>query len=265
MLQALRLKPVRVDPKGFIPTVAEPLFSAANNGEDLIPVLTRITKDFGFDTFTCGVSMSIRPTEDSLIHVVTTLPPEWLRIYDAKAFIEVDPRIQTLLVTGLPILIWDEQMFRGRNSRTDEFLDIAAEYGLGSGVAVGFFDRRAHPFTVALNSRATQINSRRKAEICSNIGDIVLLAHFFEELFVATIIEQKLRPTCQGAPISTRERQCLALAVNGQTGDDIAHKLGITVRTVQFHFDSIRSKLGATSRQEAIAKAVQAGIVHASI
>jgi len=265
MLQALRLKPVQIDPQGYIPSVAEPLFAAAKNGEDLVPVLTTITRLFGFDTFTCGVSMSIRPTEDSLIHVVTTLPPEWLELYDAKSFIEVDPRIQTLLATGLPIVIWDQQTFRGRNSRTDDFLDAASQFGLGSGVAVGFFDRRAHPFTVALNSAATIIDSQRRAEICKNIGDIVLLAHFFEELFVATIIDQKLRPTCQGAPISARERQCLALAANGQTGDDIAHKLGITTRTVQFHFDSIRSKLGATSRQEAIAKAVQAGIVHASI
>jgi len=97
------------------------------------------------------------------------------------------------------------------------------------------------------------------------MGNIVLFAHFFEEMFAATIIEQKIKPGSQGLPLSARERQCLSLAANGQTGIDIAYKLGITARTVQFHFDSIRTKLGASSRQEAIAKAVQAGIVSTSI
>jgi len=109
------------------------------------------------------------------------------------------------------------------------------------------------------------MSDARKAEIANEMGDIVLFAHFFEEMFAATIIEQKIRPSSQGLPLSARERQCLSLAANGQTGSDIAHKLGITARTVQFHFDSIRTKLGATSRQEAIAKAVQAGIVSTSI
>ena len=46
------------------------------------------------------------------------------------------------------------------------------------------------------------------------------------------------------------------------TTEDIAIKLEIKSRTVQFHFDSIRTKLGAANRQEAIALAVQSGVVH---
>jgi DNA-binding CsgD family transcriptional regulator len=43
--------------------------------------------------------------------------------------------------------------------------------------------------------------------------------------------------------------------------NDLAAKLEISARTVQFHFDSIRSKFGAANRQEAIALAVQSGVV----
>jgi DNA-binding CsgD family transcriptional regulator len=176
----------------------------------------------------------------------------------------VDPRIQTLLAAALPI-IWDQRSFRGRSAEIDEFLDTGLRYGLGSGVAVGFIDRKGHAVTVALNSEAGLIDPTRKAAMLQNMGDIVLFAHFFEEMFVATIIELSIPPRSQGAPLSARERECLRLAANGQTGDDIAGKLGITARTVQYHFDSIRSKLGANSRQEAVAKAVQAGIVTAAI
>jgi len=50
-----------------------------------------------------------------------------------------------------------------------------------------------------------------------------------------------------------------ALAARGLTTEDIGYKLGICTRTVQFHFDSIRSKLAVANRQEAVARAIQDG------
>jgi DNA-binding CsgD family transcriptional regulator len=61
--------------------------------------------------------------------------------------------------------------------------------------------------------------------------------------------------------LSAREIECLRLAASGFTTEMIAKKLGIAARTAQFHFDSIRSKLGATNRQEAIARAVREGLI----
>jgi LuxR family transcriptional regulator, quorum-sensing system regulator CviR len=264
MLRTLKLRPIFVDYQGYVPPVAQPLFTAASRGEDLVPVVSAITKRFGFDTFGFGVSMSLRPDCETLIHAFTTMPAEWLVIYDRCSYVEVDPRIQTLLAATLSI-VWDQRSFRGKSVEVDEFLDTGLSYGLGSGVAVGFVDRKGHGATVTFNSEVGSLDPTRKAAILHNMGDILLFAHFFEEMFAATIIEQNIPPRSRGAPLSARERECLKLAANGQTGDDIAGKLGITARTVQYHFDSIRSKLGANSRQEAVAKAVQAGIVTTAI
>ena len=116
---------------------------------------------------------------------------------------------------------------------------------------------------VALNSEQRAIGGARRDAISRKMGEIVLLSQFFHEIFIAQIIERALVPNSLGAPLSNRERQCLTLAVHGQTSEDIASKLGITERTVEFHFVSIRSKLAAATRQEAIAKAVQMGLVTA--
>lgn len=67
--------------------------------------------------------------------------------------------------------------------------------------------------------------------------------------------------TSDNARLSDRERQCLTMAARGLTSDDMAYKLGITERTVRFHFSSIRSKLGAANRQEAVAKAIKGGLI----
>jgi DNA-binding CsgD family transcriptional regulator len=56
-----------------------------------------------------------------------------------------------------------------------------------------------------------------------------------------------------GASLSGRERECPTLASHGLTSDDIAGRLEISSRTVEFHFAGIRSKLAAANRQEAIA------------
>jgi len=64
-----------------------------------------------------------------------------------------------------------------------------------------------------------------------------------------------------GLVLSQRERECLTMAAHGLTSDDMAFKLGITERTVRFHFSSIRSKLAAANRQEAVAKAVKNGLI----
>jgi DNA-binding CsgD family transcriptional regulator len=260
MLQSIAFKKLLKEYVGYVPSIAAPLLDAARKTGEISDALNEVIAALGFDTFTCGVSMNLRPNEDSVIHVFTTVNHEWLRVYNERAFIEIDPRVQALLATGLPF-IWDQGSLRGKSEVIDAFLDAGLVYGLGSGVAVGFVDRRGHAVTVAFNSMAHEIGERRRAKIAASMGDLVLFAHFFEEVFISTMIEEQVKPGSYGSPLSKRERECLDLAARGQTGDDIAFKLGITPRTVQFHFDSIRSKLNATSRQEAVAKAVQAGVV----
>jgi LuxR family transcriptional activator of conjugal transfer of Ti plasmids len=262
MLRSLRLKSGTVDYQGFVPPLFRPLLDAASAGYDLVPVIDSITHAFGFDTFSCSVSMCMHPQSEGVHYNFTTMPPAWVVIYDQRSFVEVDPRVQWLIGTQLPI-IWDQTSFRGTSPKLDEFLETGLRYGLGSGAAVGFADVRGHAVMVCLNSEQQAISSARREAISQQMGEIVLWAHFFHEIFVADIIKRGVTPNSSGVPLSGRERQCLSLAAHGQTSEDIASKLGIAERTVEFHFVSIRSKLGAATRQEAVAKAVQMGLVSA--
>lgn len=62
-------------------------------------------------------------------------------------------------------------------------------------------------------------------------------------------------------PLTDKELACLSLSAHGQTSADIALKLGIKTRTVNFHFANVLRKLNAMNRQEAIAKAVGANLL----
>ena len=51
--------------------------------------------------------------------------------------------------------------------------------------------------------------------------------------------------------LTEREQNVLGLIAAGQSNKEIAHRLTITPRTVEFHVSNILSKLGVASRVEA--------------
>jgi NarL family two-component system response regulator LiaR len=68
-------------------------------------------------------------------------------------------------------------------------------------------------------------------------------------------------PRTSGFDLSNRERDVLVLMVRGLNNPDIADQLVIGRSTVKFHVSSILSKLGAASRTEAVAMALQHHLV----
>ena len=58
-------------------------------------------------------------------------------------------------------------------------------------------------------------------------------------------------------PLSPREYEVLALAAEGLTNKEIAYRLGLSERTVQFHMNSIFNKTTTQSRTEAVALALR--------
>jgi DNA-binding CsgD family transcriptional regulator len=61
----------------------------------------------------------------------------------------------------------------------------------------------------------------------------------------------------QGAPLSVRERQILGLIAGGDSGAQIAEALVLSPETVRTHIRNAMSKLGASSRAQAVALAFQ--------
>ena len=64
-----------------------------------------------------------------------------------------------------------------------------------------------------------------------------------------------------GFDLTDREREVLGLMIKGLNNNQIAERLVVSVSTAKFHVSSILSKLGATSRTEAVAYAIQNKLV----
>ena len=62
-------------------------------------------------------------------------------------------------------------------------------------------------------------------------------------------------------PLTARETEVLTLMALGLPSRQIAARLGISYATVRSHIRSVGSKLGAHSKDEAIAKARELGVI----
>lgn len=68
-------------------------------------------------------------------------------------------------------------------------------------------------------------------------------------------------PGATAPALTSREREVLEQLARGRANKQIAAALGISERTVKFHVSSLFTKLGAGNRTDAVARAVQAGLI----
>jgi DNA-binding NarL/FixJ family response regulator len=118
------------------------------------------------------------------------------------------------------------------------------------------------PFVVltALSDRDTELKARRLGA-----DDYVTKPIDFERLVyiinarLAGIARSKLAPL--PPELNERETEILTLVARGKTSAEIARKLHLSKRTVDFHIDNARGKLRAATRTEAVMKATAGGLI----
>ena len=78
----------------------------------------------------------------------------------------------------------------------------------------------------------------------------------------AQVLIQKVNePAKPGFDMTDREREILALMVEGLSNSEIAERIIVSQSTVKFHVSNVLSKLGVGSRTEAVALAVKQHLV----
>ncbi len=74
-------------------------------------------------------------------------------------------------------------------------------------------------------------------------------------------VERDSAPTLPAEGLTAREVEALALLAEGLSNKLIAARLGISEHTAKFHVTAVMTKLGATTRTEAVVRAARLGLV----
>jgi DNA-binding NarL/FixJ family response regulator len=99
------------------------------------------------------------------------------------------------------------------------------------------------------------------AEIARAVRAVAAGGSALEPRIAAQLVSQMSAPRATSRHLTPRERDILPLIADGQSGKQIARALGISERTVKFHTASLLRKLGADNRAQAVALALQRGLL----
>lgn len=225
------------------------LHSAAAVGEALI----RLTQPLGFDTYVIG---ALPPPDNPYptAFTIDNLPVGFWDIYIDRRMPERDPGLRALSLTCAPVSF--RQIRDGLagflpSAGEREVLDLLASYGKPHGLLVPVYRAQGYRGVVSLTGPGPD-----------PVGPQRTLLQFLAE-HAHDRMRQLFTPT--GADtrplLSLREVELLALAQRGLNDAEIAEAVGISPRTVRFHFENVRRKFQARSRAEAIATAINLHLI----
>jgi NarL family two-component system response regulator LiaR len=113
--------------------------------------------------------------------------------------------------------------------------------------------------------RAGAIGYLLKNAGTETLTNAIRAAHSGHATLAPEAAQALTRPTAGssgvGYDLTERERETLALIVQGLSNEQIAERLVVSLATVKHHVSACISKLGATNRAQAAALAVQYGLV----
>jgi DNA-binding NarL/FixJ family response regulator len=115
-------------------------------------------------------------------------------------------------------------------------------------------------YLTALGDRDSELAGRR-------LGADDYLTKPIDFEMLGAVIQNRLRRRQDAAQpksehyLTGREREVLTWAGLGKTSGEIATILGLSERTVNFHFDQAMKRLGVTNRTQAVAMAVAQGLI----
>ncbi|WP_027582046.1 autoinducer binding domain-containing protein [Bradyrhizobium sp. Ai1a-2] len=190
--------------------------------------------------------------------LISSYPKSWTSRYLRLNYHGLDPVIQRARVER-GIFSWGTQGSALRpNKEQRRFFEEATTFGIKSGITVPI---RSGFGQMAAFTLATDDPIMKPDRVLARAGDIVQLIGIYFQAHLSERIVASPVAVENACALSQRERQCLAWAARGKTLAEAAVLIGITSRTVAFHLENARRKLGAVTIAHAVAQAVRRGLL----
>jgi len=204
----------------------------------------------GFRHFVFGLSIT-RPEGRSVQFALTNYPRDWMRLYDNKGYIRIDP-VAARLLTSITPFAWDELGPGAAKEKT--FWKQASRFGLRYGYTVPVHGPRGQHAVIGLGGIDRPLNGPAKKQVYEHAWSFAvdLLAEIF-----GTYIEHDGGPSV--VPLSPKQRDALSMISQGMSIREIGETLALHPRTVEYHLSGAMRRLGAATREQAIVRALLGG------
>ncbi len=241
-----------------MPALTDPLdvalaIRSAATQNSVVETLVTFSRPLGYPWFTIGRLPGPHEAvgEDFFY---SNVPAEWSAGYYDHDLQAHDPVGRAAAVVDVPMTLG--QIVAGEagfalDDKAHEVLDFGASLGMRAALVVPVFGAFGYRGLVCFTGPGPD----------PSLKDQLGLAVVGREAHNRLMILQDMRATVLPEDLSEREKQVLAALRAGMRDDAIAASLGIAVRTVRFHINNAREKLGCRTRAEAIVRAVALNLI----
>ncbi|WP_019954386.1 helix-turn-helix transcriptional regulator [Yoonia vestfoldensis] len=225
----------------------EALTKAANTAPSLgvgavWDLTTAFYADHGFDKL---IYVDTRPDG---MNMMTTLSPVWVARYQDCDYARIDPFFTHCGATFRPISTGIAYADRHDGLSADQVAMIreAAEFGINAGFSS----------TIRLHGPSGMTGWNIGSSLDRAEVDRLRIAHE-AVLRLASVHAHDALRSLRHTVLSPREEQCLSLLASGLRTKEIARRLMLSPASVELYLRNARQKLGAATREQAIAIATE--------
>ncbi|RUV63769.1 LuxR family transcriptional regulator [Mesorhizobium sp. M5C.F.Ca.IN.020.29.1.1] len=191
------------------------------------------------------LSLPLQPSGEP--RLISNYPPPWTAHYLRNQYQRVDPVILRARVADSPFR-WESDLRGFEISEVQQKLFVeAAEFGICCGLTIPIVDSRgrAAAMTFAAREPSGLLRAAERYEQALHFMATCFHIHVRRKLSASRMVD--------GILLTPREYECLQWAARGKSASDTACILGIKSRTVTFHLDNARNKLGVRTKDQAVA------------
>lgn len=228
----------------------------AKNFEELNSVLTAYLKEHSITMFSFTYYSKQPNLNNELKYDFASKEFEmWHKHYLAEGYAQVDSCMDTMNKNILPHSFdIREQLKAAKTGKERKMRLDSLQYGAEKGMTIPLYGPQ--------NDFAILLVDQKKGQRCLDNFPALKYELFTAGYYYFHFVRKFWLKTAQiktGVPLSKRELQVLILIEQGHSVAQIAKKLFITIRTVNFHIQRVNKRLGVKNKYQSVARALAEG------
>jgi LuxR family transcriptional regulator, quorum-sensing system regulator CviR len=222
------------------------------NELQLKEIVTNLGNLISYEYALCGFGKIRRDTNEPYNLINVSYPANWVDTYVAQGLENRDPIVHENF-KNYNVQYWTDTYRKYNNSKP--FVSTAEEFGLREGYSYGL---------KTYNGDKTSLFSFAARSMERHARTELVLEYIIPHLHQAfEMISDNRRQTHNesATQLSAREKEILQWAKEGKSTWEISVILSISKDTVKFHIKNVMQKLQVVSRTQAVAAALQSGLI----